>query len=506
MKLFFWKSRYQTQNQNDDFTRHLSFELKGSEFLRSQILIVLLTVLSIGIILLSLINPPFFHVITNHRIHIYLTTFFIASLLYELLIRYIIQRTIQTQNQVRLQYLRFGNAFEEASIPTLGIWVLAITFDPAEAILGPGPFLYFIFILLGALRLNFRLSLFTGIVSGLQFFGLGLILDWMYDGDLLSPFLTVTMIAKSGLMAMAGLITGIISLEIRKRIHDSFQTIVEHNRTLEEKVQARTTELETLNRDLQMKVQKGVQKKREQETLIIQQSKMSSMGEMIGMIAHQWRQPLSNIGALVGNLQVLFELGQLQEEEFNRLVSEVNEQTQYLSTTITDFRQFLSTTKKLESANVNDLVENALKIIGKSLENKNINLQRKCQFSQPILTFPNELIQVFINILKNAQDAFLENSVESPQIDIMGQELNSHQILMFTDNAGGIPDHIIDKVFDPYFTTKGKKEGTGLGLYMSRTIIETHCHGSLDVENKNGGACFRIQLPVTPPHPPASEQ
>lgn len=139
--------------------------------------------------------------------------------------------------------------------------------------------------------------------------------------------------------------------------------------------------------------------------------------------------------------------------------------------------------------------DRALKIIGKSLENRNIAVIQDLKFNDAIETYPNELVQVLINILKNAQDEFQEKTIESPSIEIKGYQNHQYQFLSVLDNAGGIPEDTIEQIFDPYFTTKTNQDGTGLGLYMSKTIIETHCKGRLEVTNETGGACFKITLP-----------
>lgn len=215
MRLFFWKHRYRFGSDSEAFDRYLSTEIGGSEMLRSNILIGLFFLLSVGVLLGSLVDLPIFQVIKQNRIHVYLIIFFVCILLYELTIRLLIQRAIRTKSNTRLQYLRYGNAFEEASIPTIGIWLLAVLYDPQEALLGPGAYMYFIFILLGALRLDFRLSLFTGVVAAIEFYALGVYLYWSGPSQVLSPFMSVSMISKSLMMAFAGFITGITTLEIR---------------------------------------------------------------------------------------------------------------------------------------------------------------------------------------------------------------------------------------------------------------------------------------------------
>ena len=480
-----------------DFSSFLADELMASEKLRSTILIILFGILTLLVLLSNLILLPFFEFITGARIFAQmLLYFFVGVFLYELLIRITIIRAIKNRQKTS-RWIRYGNALEEASIPSIGIIVFAQVIDPIETLLGPASFMYFIFIVLGALRLNYKISAITGLMAAAEYFGLSLYYIYFTPGTMnISPLLALSILPKCGILVLTGVLTGIVTLEIRRRIQISFNTIQEQNRQLEKKVKERTEELETLNINLKKRVEEAVQKSRENEQLLVQHSKMSAMGEMISMIAHQWKQPLASIAAVTGNIKVLQDLDQLENENISQFIEDINSQTHYLSDTITDFRKFLSPTKKKEIANFGDIVENALKIIGKSLETKNVTIEKKFAFKQSIETFPNELIQVIINLLKNAQDACLEKGIHQPSISLEGGESGTYQKISVKDNGGGIPDDIVERIFDPYFTTKGDSDGTGLGLYMSKTIVEKHCHGSLVAFNSGEGACFEIKLPM----------
>lgn len=251
-------------------------------------------------------------------------------------------------------------------------------------------------------------------------------------------------------------------------------------------------ELAQLNEQLQTEFNE----RKQQEQLLIQNSKLAAMGEMIGMIAHQWRQPLSSISTLAGNLQVYLDLDMFDKNQFTELLNDINAHAQYLSNTINDFRHFFKPDNPKDKVLMTQIIEDTLGIIGKSLEYKNIALIKDYSFFTPILTYPNELMQVFLNLIKNASDAFIDKEILVPQIIIRGFETNDYVQVDVYDNAGGIPENIIDKIFDPYFSTKGPGIGTGLGLYMSRTIVQEHCRGQLFAYNTEGGSCFTVKLPL----------
>jgi signal transduction histidine kinase/iron only hydrogenase large subunit-like protein len=247
---------------------------------------------------------------------------------------------------------------------------------------------------------------------------------------------------------------------------------------------------------LNEQLQAEIAERHHQEQILVQNSKLSAMGEMVGMIAHQWRQPLSSISTIAGNLKVFIDLDMYDQNQFTNLLDEINNHAQYLSKTINDFRHFFKPDNPKSTVFINDVIDATLGIIGKSMEYRNITLEKDYFFAVPIITYPNELMQVFLNIIKNAIDALAESKVLNPVINIKGYEREGYQIIEILDNGGGIPQEILGEIFNPYFSTKGSAIGTGLGLYMSRTIIEEHCQGELRANNHKGGACFTITLPL----------
>ena len=221
------------------------------------------------------------------------------------------------------------------------------------------------------------------------------------------------------------------------------------------------------------------------------------MGEMISMIAHQWRQPLTAITATTNNLLLKNILNkevpkEILEEELNL----ITEYTQHLSFTIDDFRNFFKSDNEKVDSKIEDIIEKAINIIKTSFEAKDINLITNYKFNENINMYTTEIQQVILILLKNAEDALVDNEIENKTIEIITYKENDFAIIEIQDNAGGIASDIIYKIFDPYFSTKKAKEGTGIGLYMSKMIINDHCKGEITASNNQDGAIFKIKLPL----------
>jgi len=249
-------------------------------------------------------------------------------------------------------------------------------------------------------------------------------------------------------------------------------------------------EITKFNETLQWNIEEEVQKNRQKDQQMLQQSRLAQMGEMISMIAHQWRQPLSAISSITASLEIRAQLNTLDNKTIIELAENISKYSQHLSTTIDDFREFFKSYKEKKETTYTELVESALGIIETSITNKNIKLYKELHSTNVFLTYPNEIKQVILNLLKNTEDVLIENNIDNPKITIKTYD----NTLLVCDNGGGVPKDIIDKIFDPYFSTKRKKDGTGLGLYMSKTIIEQHCGGKLTVSNDSEGAVFKIEL------------
>ncbi|MFY9075973.1 ATP-binding protein [Malaciobacter mytili] len=252
-----------------------------------------------------------------------------------------------------------------------------------------------------------------------------------------------------------------------------------------------------LNKKLQIEVEKEIKKQREQEQLLIQQSKLAAMGEMIGNIAHQWRQPLNALGLVMQNIQFAYQIGELDNNFMNKAVEKTNTLTTNMSKTIDDFRNFFKPNKTKSYFKINETIEKTIFLLESTFEHYNIKIQRDLAEDIELFGFSSEFSQSILNILSNAKDALIETTLENKKIVVKSYKKNETAIIEIEDNAGGIEDKIKDKIFEPYFTTKEEGKGTGIGLYMTKTIIENSMYGKLEVENTKDGAKFIIKLPIT---------
>ena len=251
---------------------------------------------------------------------------------------------------------------------------------------------------------------------------------------------------------------------------------------------------------LEKEIQNHEKENHKKDELVFKQTSLAKMGEMISMIAHQWRQPLGAISSNVIDLQMQSEFNfsnikteteyKAYQKYINHGLDEINNLLQTLTQTIDDFRNFNKPDKSPKMSTLDEVFKKALSIIKTSLIIDNITIQYDSDCTQEKEIYDSEFIQVLLNIIKNSQDNFIEKDTENPSIKINVSD-NSISIC---DNGGGIPENIMGKIFDPYFSTKDEKNGTGLGLYMCKTIIEDHHNGSLKVENIDDGVCFLIHL------------
>ncbi|QIR75463.1 hypothetical protein FA592_04190 [Sulfurospirillum diekertiae] len=252
--------------------------------------------------------------------------------------------------------------------------------------------------------------------------------------------------------------------------------------------------LKELNHTLEDRVNEEITRRMENEQILMHQSRLASMGEMIGNIAHQWRQPLSELGATLMNLQILWEKQKLTTAIFDDRIKRSEGLIAYMSKTIDDFRNFFVSDNQKERYSVNEAVHKSLALIESALKNHHITLLLQEDDRCEVEGYPSQFAQAMLNIISNAKDILLERSIRTPTIWITLTCKAGKTLIRIADNGGGIALVPIEKIFEPYVSTKHAKNGTGIGLYMSKTIIEKNANGILRAYNSDKGAVFEIIL------------
>ena len=237
-----------------------------------------------------------------------------------------------------------------------------------------------------------------------------------------------------------------------------------------------------------------IEKNKQQQLLMLHQSRLAQMGEMISMIAHQWRQPLNSLSMLNQSIVLKYNRDKLDEKFIIYFKENSNKQIQGMSKTIDDFRDFFKPEKEKVEFCINDVLNDTLEMVKPIFCQNQIDIKFDIKKEFKIIGYQNELGQAILNIVNNAKDALVENEIKNKQIIINLTQDDKSIVLTIKDNAGGILQNIIDKIFDPYFSTKDEKNGTGLGLYMTKMSIEEHMNGKLSVSNDEDGAKFTIKL------------
>lgn len=243
---------------------------------------------------------------------------------------------------------------------------------------------------------------------------------------------------------------------------------------------------------LSYKMKIAEEEKTQQQEFLAHQSKLASMGEMIGNIAHQWRQPLTHLSYVLMNLKTAFDKDRLTAEYFDKKSKEANSQLEFMSHTINDFKDFFKMSKQKEKFNVKQSIDEVINLLSASLKANKIEVDFAYEEDITLDTYRGEFLQVLFNLINNAKDEYSRQNILDAKIFINLHKKENKTLIEVLDKAGGIESEVISKVFEPYFTTKEK--GLGIGLYMSKMIIERNMNGKLEVQNYENGALFKIIL------------
>jgi PAS domain S-box-containing protein len=268
---------------------------------------------------------------------------------------------------------------------------------------------------------------------------------------------------------------------------------------VEAELAQKSHQLSQLNQDLEKKIEQEIKQRRDSEALLLQQSKLAAMGEMIGAIAHQWRQPINSLGIIIQDLKYAFEFGEFDKSYLDRVIQKSQAQINYMSKTIDDFRSFFKPASQQQSFSLQAAIKETLNLIVAQFSNNNIHVRLENFPNEDIIIrgYPNEFKQVIVNLLNNAKEALLFKAPRAKtQLEIIIELAQIDDIvkLKIIDQGIGVPTEVRQKIFEPYFTTKDKNHGTGIGLYMAKTIIEKNMAGKLYLDDDLTKTIFIIEL------------
>jgi len=280
-----------------------------------------------------------------------------------------------------------------------------------------------------------------------------------------------------------------VILKDYKKISKRMQRIIKQSDAQQLTTLRLNEELDTYKHSLEIKVQQEIEKRQEKEKMLLQQSKLASMGEMIDAVAHQWKQPLNAISAYVLNLMVHSELDMLSKPSIKKFEKDITGQISHMTETLNEFRNFFRPSKGDVEFDAKEMIENVLFLTKDEFMKNNIEIVVNEHQSFTLSGVENEFKHLALNIINNSKDAFIENNIEDRKIIINLVKDDKSKKIEFIDNAGGIPKEIMDNIFKINFTTKANGKGTGIGLYMSSQIAQKY-HGDLKAENTEDGVKF----------------
>ncbi len=283
------------------------------------------------------------------------------------------------------------------------------------------------------------------------------------------------------------LIFGLLSFIMSNKINKVFANYKDN-------VKRKEIELQELNKNLEKRVENALKEAKKKDRAMLHQSRLARMGAMLSMIAHQWRQPLSEVSGILMELETANKFKKLDDKLVRESVNESNRLIEFMSHTIDDFRNFFKPDKKKVEFYIDDACNEAISLARASIKSYHIKLNKKVKCNSVINGYEREFAQVMLNLISNAKDILNQREIKNPQIDIVIDYINGESVITVEDNAGGVDEEYMEMIFEPYFTTKESSKGTGLGLYMSKMIIEKNMNGELSVENTQKGALFKVQI------------
>jgi len=280
---------------------------------------------------------------------------------------------------------------------------------------------------------------------------------------------------------------GLLSFLISRKINSAFSNYKTN-------VDKKEFELQDINKNLEKRVEAALKEAKKKDRAMLHQSRLARMGAMLSMIAHQWRQPLSEVSGILMELETANKFKKIDDNLIKESVDESNRIIQFMSHTIDDFRNFFKPDKQKVRFYVDDACNEAISLVAASIKSYQIDLYKKVNCNAIINGYEREFAQVLLNLISNAKDILNQRKIENPRIYIELDVVDKNVVIKVQDNAGGVTDDHLDLIFEPYFTTKSGSKGTGLGLYMSKMIIEQNMNGEIMVENTEKGALFTVIL------------
>lgn len=345
-------------------------------------------------------------------------------------------------------------------------------------------------------KLHLEINAINIYITSLINYDLTLAINEKRDTEKIFNIIIIGSLFSIVLVFLFSIILSVILINNFKHLH----------KLLELKVEDKTKELVRLNNSLEKRVIQEVKNNRKKDIIMFQQGRLASLGEMLNNIAHQWRQPLGSITMIIQSFQTKMLLGKLTDEFIDEKVNDALFLAQNMSNTLDDFKNFFSPNKTKMEFSIKECIEHSFELGKYSLEKAHINVEMIIKKDIQLNTYYNELSHVFINLINNSKDALCANvSKHDRMIKVVVKQYKNNIIINFIDNGGGIPRDIAPKIFEPYYTTKYKSAGTGIGLYMSKQIIEKHMNGLIHQKNYihkidriNSYSCslFIIQIPI----------